>query len=813
MPLAWLALGLVLGLYLSAEWAAPKPALLLLLGGAGGAWVLGRSVPLSVGLPLLVVVGVLLGLLRGGPDLLVPETILPRFHGQQVELRGAVRGLPEVFGARVRFGLEAREVRADGRWRPTPGLLQVWADAAIDPVPGRGHPFLAHGDLVTLGGLLDAPESIGAFDYREHLAARGIGSELRHATVVAIEPRDGTDLMGALHAVRAGLSRSLERHLPEPQAALTQALLLGLRGSLPPRLTQEFRDSGMAHLLAVSGMHVGVLLGLALLASAWLFGRRRSAYLLVPLVLLWLYIALAGAPPSAVRAGAMGSAYLLALATGRLSAPLNALGLAALALLVWDPAVLWDRSFQLSFTSMMGVLLIGLPLWRSAQDRLPPVARGGPPVRFIGLRLLRAIAAGVLVSVGAVVGSMPVVALNFQQIPLLGVPATLLALPALPVLLVSGVVTALLGLVAPPLADLAGLVPAVAAGFLAAEAALVSRVPWSVLEVSFVTAGWVWASYALLFAGLAWVHRRRWAGPALELVTALWRGPQRRVDAFVVVAAFAVLATVPWSLAAARTDGLLHVYFLDVGQGDATLLRTPGGAFVLIDGGLDPRVTVPLVDAVLPPGHRRIDVALLTHPHRDHLDGLLELARRGRIERLFVPPLVEPEHAAWRSELDTLGLAVHVGGSGTRIAFEDGVVLDILNPPDPPLVGTASDVDNNGLVVRVSLGEAAVLFTGDLFADGERLLIDRGESLAADVLKVGHHGSDTSTAAAFLRAVSPSMAVVSAGADNPLGHPSPGVLERVGAYVPGDLLFQTAEDGTIELATDGSAWWVVSGRD
>ena len=813
MPLAWLALGLVLGLYLSAEWAAPKPALLLLLGGAGGAWVLGRSVPLRVGLPLLVVVGVLLGLLRGGPGLLVPQTILPRFHGQQVELRGAVRGLPEVVGTQVRFELEAREVRADGRRHATPGMLQVWADAAIDPVPGRGHPFLAHGDLVTLDGLLDAPKSIGPFDYREHLAARGIGSELRRATVVAIEPRHEADLMGWVHAVRARFGQSLERHVPEPQAALTRALLLGLRGSVPPRITQEFRDSGMAHLLAVSGMHVGVLLGLALLASAWLFGRRRSAYLLVPLVLLWLYIALAGAPPSAVRAGAMGSAYLLALATGRLTTPLNALGLAALALLIWDPAVLWDRSFQLSFTSMMGVLLIGLPLWRRAQDRLPSVARGDPPVRFVGLRLLRAIAAGVLVSVGAVVGSMPVVALNFQQVPMLGVLATPLALPALPVLLVSGVVTALLGLVAAPLADLAGLAPAVAAGFLVAEAALVSRVPGSVLEASFVTAGWVWASYALLFVVLAWVHRRRWVGPALELVTALWQGPRRRVDTFVVVAVFAVLATVPWSLAAARGDGLLHFYFLDVGQGDATLLRTPGGAFILIDGGRDPRVTVPLVDAVLPPGHPRIDVAVLTHPHRDHLDGLLELARRGRIERIFVPPVVEPEHAVWRSELDTLDLTVHIGGSGARIAFEDGVVLDLLNPPDPPLVGTASDVDNNGLVIRVGLGEAVVLLTGDLFADGERLLIDRGEALAADVLKIGHHGSDTSTNSAFLRAVSPSMAVISAGADNRLGHPSSDVLERVGAYVPGDLLFQTAEDGTIELTTDGSTWWVVTGRD
>ena len=813
MPLAWLALGVVLGLYIGSVWDAPSLGLLLLLAAAGGAWTLARSAGLQVGLPLLVGAGLLLGVLRVGPGLLEPEGLLVQLHGQEVELRGTVSGLAETFGTRVRFRVEAGAVRADGPWQPSAGAVQVWADAAIAPVDDRRHPFVAHGDVVTLRGTLDEPPAIDAFDYREHLASRGIASQLTSATVVSIEPATAASVLRGIHAVRTHLSRSIERHVAEPQAALTRALLLGMRGSVPPRVTQEFRDAGMAHLLAVSGLHVGVLLGLSLLAAASLFGRRRGLYLAAPFVLLWLYVALAGAPPSAVRAGAMGSAYLLALATGRLTAPMNALGLAALVLLAWDPAVLWDRSFQLSFTSMMGVIVIGLPLSRWAEGRLPSVERGEGSLRAVALRVIRAVAAGVLVSAGAVAGSLPVVALNFHQVPLFGIPATLLALPVLPVLLVAGGVTAVLGMIAPPLADAAGLVVAAAGGLLLLDAALVSRIPGSAVAVDFVTAAWAWASYAVLFAVMALAHRRRWAGPARDLALALWRGPQRRADALALVAAFAVVATLPWLVAARQPDGLLRVSFLDVGQGDATLLLTPAGAAVLIDGGADPRVTIPLVDAALPPGRPRIDVAFLTHPHRDHMDGLLELARRGRIEVLIVPPVTAGDDGAWRRELDALGIALHEAHAGMAVTFADGLRVDVLNPPSPLLLGTASDVDNNGLVLRIALGGATLLLTGDLFADGERLVMDRGAGLRSDVLKLGHHGSDTSSGPAFLRAVSPSIAVVSAGADNRLGHPSPRVLERVAAHVPAGRIFMTPQHGTIEAVTDGSAWWVVTERN
>ncbi len=174
---------------------------------------------------------------------------------------------------------------------------------------------------------------------------------------------------------------------------------------------------------------------------------------------------------------------------------------------------------------------------------------------------------------------------------------------------------------------------------------------------------------------------------------------------------------------------------------------------------------------------------------------------------------MEGEPAAWRRELDALGLSVHEGGEGMAVRFADGVTVEVLNPPSPPLTGTASDIDNNGLVLRVRLGDAAVLFTGDLFADGERLMMDRGADVGASLMKLGHHGSETSSGASFLQAVSPSIAVVSAGEGNRFGQPSELVLERVRAYVAGGRVFSTPQQGTIEVTTDGSTWWVATERD
>ena len=809
MPLVWLALGFTAGLLLSAKASPSLGAIVLLLASVFGAYLVLRSVGLRTGLPLLLAGGMLLGLARGGPHLLDPSGQLHLHHGAEVRVRGLVTDLPELIGGRVRLELEVEELAApDGPWQAVNGALLVWAQPQLAPLPGRSYPYVTFGDRLMLMGRIAPPQSFADFDYPRYLASQGIGSIMFNALVEEVQTSvGGAWWMRQVQRLRGSLARSLARVLPEPQASLAQALLLGRRGGLPSDVTQAFQASGTAHLLAISGLHVGVVLALTLAASQALLGRRRVLYLLLPLLVVWGYALLAGASPSVVRAGIMGTIYLLALATGRATSPLNALALAALLMLVWDPRSLWHLSFRLSFAAMAGVLLLGVPAW----DRLRLVAWGSKERGGRKLTWTWTLGA-LLVSAGAVVGSLPLVAFNFHQVPLLGIPTTLLALPVLPGLLAGGFAAAVLGLAWPPLGWVAAWLPMVLGGYILLIVESISDISWSVARLPWMEAHLVWSYYAVVVGALAIVHKRRWAPPALAALRRLWTGPAEPVQRAMVLAVLLPFALTPWVAAWTLPDGLAHFYFLDVGQGDAALVRTPYGSNVLIDGGPAEGVTIAAVDRLLPSLDRNIDVAVLSHPDADHLTGLFGLARRGRIGTVLVPPVVDAAQGLWRQGLAGTDAELVESSDGLTVTLPDGVRLEVFHPPAPPLLGTGADTNNNALVVKVSYRDASVLFTGDLEAVGEGVLLDSGADVSVQVLKLAHHGSDTSSIEEFLRAAAPAVVVVSVGADNPFGHPSPEVLDRLRALLPDHTLYATSTHGTIELTTDGERWWVKTHR-
>ena len=490
MPLLWVASGFVLGLLLSLKISPSIGPLILLLVSIGCSHLFLRSVGLRLGLPLLVGAGLLLGLARGGPTLLDPPGDLHLHHGRQVEVYGRATDLPELAGGQVRLHLEVVELRQPGgEWEEVAGALLVWARPEVEPVPGRAYPFLAYGDRLTLYGSVEAPEAFEGFDYPRYLASQGIGSIMRDAQVLDVQAVEccgwGLD---RLHQVRSTLADSLARALPEPAAGLTQTLLLGLRGGVSSTVTDEFRRSGASHLLAISGLHVGMVLALAVGLSQLLLGRRRGFYLLAPLLLIWAYALLAGASPAVVRASLM-----VALATGRGASPLNSLALAALLMLAWQPRWLWQVSFQLSFAAMVGMLAVGLPAWDSIRRRKWAGARPHLLAR-IGVWSISAF----FISAGAVLGTLPLVTFNFHQVPLFGIPATLLMLPALPALLVSGFVTGVAEWVWSPFGLVVAWLPTLLAGYLAVVAKTASAAPWGVVRLPEVEVYLVWTYYAVL---------------------------------------------------------------------------------------------------------------------------------------------------------------------------------------------------------------------------------------------------------------------------------------------------------------------------
>ena len=756
-------------------------------------------------LPALLLLAVVLGALRVTAPL-AAETELAAHHSQgPLRLDGVVVSDPEAAATSIRFRLQADRINPGDGWTPISGDVLVTMRESIELARLRDSPHVRYGDRLLLEGALEAPPELKGFDYPVFLARQGIGSVMSFPEGALLDEGQGTSFYRWLYTVRRNIAASVAEAVPEPQASVGQALLLGIRDSLPEDLVEDFRATGTSHLLAISGLHVGILLGLSLAASAWAFGRRGQHYLIAPLTLVSLYAFIAGMSPSVARAAIMGSVYLAALALGRPRSVLPALGLAAAVMVAASPAVLWSVSFQLSFAAMAGIALIAEPL----SSRLMTAFRA--PTDAGGSRTYVAfLSDAVAMTIAATVATLPLVAFYFQRVSLIGLPTTLLTLPALPPVLVTQAAAGVVGLVSPWVATPVGWVAWAATSYLTGVVDLLGRLPGASFETGRVAPLLVWAYHGLLalwyFSGsLRPASRARLTvSLAARLKTLRLPPTGRPVPMRVLLPSLAVAALV-WIAALSLPDGRLHVTFADVGQGDAVFVTTPGGQHILVDGGPDPMGAARLLGARMPFWDRSIDLVVLTHPHADHVSGLTEALRRYNVARILERRVAyeSQEHLAWHQAVDLEGATLTQARPGQVLSWGDGVSIEVLGPPERLLSGTESDVDNGSVVLRLVYGEVSFLLTGDIFREAEALLVADESAIDSDVLKVAHHGSRSSSSDVFLSSVSPDVAVISAGENNRFGHPHPDTVESLLRHVREDLLFLTSESGAVEFVTDG----------
>jgi competence protein ComEC len=293
-----------------------------------------------------------------------------------------------------------------------------------------------------------------------------------------------------------------------------------------------------------------------------------------------------------------------------------------------------------------------------------------------------------------------------------------------------------------------------------------------------------------------------------------------------------VAAILLWVQVFSGPDGKLHLYFFDVGQGDSALIVTPGGRQVLVDGGPEAESATRSLAGPLPLGDRSLDMVVLTHLDADHSQGLLKVLDRYQVAVVVVgaeapgkslglesrPGSIHDSHSTlypqWVTVLERRQLRVIPMSAGYRIMLEPGVVLEVLNPPPIPFRGSESDDNNNGVVLRLVYGDVRFLLAADIEALAEEHLVRHIPDLESEVLKVAHHGSKTSTTAGFLQRVSPSYAVISAGAENRYGHPHAQVMARLSeqSAAGGRRIYQTAQQGSIEFISDGQRFWVKTQR-
>lgn len=717
-----------------------------------------------------------------------------------VLLHATVAQEPDYGGRYTQIVLNGiRLVEADGSRASVQGKIQV---TTPDLRP------LHYGDEVLFHGSLQTPPVLDGFDYQGYLARQGIYSTAFTSSLEVL-PSDVTGVRARLLALNSRMGTAIGSVLPEPEASLAQSILLGRRGGLSDSLSEAFVRTGTAHLLAISGLHLGILAATVLAILLAALGRRHYLYVWIALLALWAYAVFSGLRPPVIRAALMASTFLMAELAGRQKHGPTALALAAAIMAGIEPQLLWQTSFQMSALAMVGLILLYHPI-QAILNR---------PAAYFGRLLSPGEAAAqtardiVAATLAATIAIWPVCAATFGQVSMLGIPVSLLTLPLLPFALgfsaVAGTIALLSTAIATPFAWLAWL-------FLNAIITIIeafSTLSWAVARID-IEAGWFMPAYfaLLCFAPLIW-HRLRAHSQAGELQRTRDSSNTLHSRLRWAIPPLLLTAVLVWTAVASAPDGKLHVVVLDVGQGDAALVVSPSGRTVLIDGGTDGHETGAMIDRYLPFWNRRIDLVVATHAHADHIGGLPHV-----VDRFRVGVAVEPAHEhssllaeEWHRRLAQNNVTPVTVSTGGEVILDDGVHLQVLHPTATPLLGTTDDTDNNGLVIRITYGEVSFLFTADIMTEAERVLTHtQWTALKCDVLKVPHHGSSSSTSAQFLAAVDPAVAVISAGSDNPYGHPHEEVLRRLHAH--GVEVLTTAERGSVEFITDGSELWFRTGK-
>ncbi|OGO19462.1 MAG: DNA internalization-related competence protein ComEC/Rec2 [Chloroflexi bacterium RBG_16_50_9] len=723
-----------------------------------------------------------------------------RFYNDQgiVAIKGMVSGDPDVRDKNTHLKYSASEITWGERWTEVEGTALVF-------VPR--YPVYGYGDVLLVTGELKTPPQFDDFDYRGYLAHQGIYATILYPKVELLDTGHGFKPLTWVYSLRALLAENLGRVLPEPQASLAQGIVLGMRGNIPLSLNNDFARSGTTHLLAISGLNLSVMAGILLSIGLWFFGRRHYLYIWLALGAIWFYVLITGVHPPVVRAALMASLFLMAEFLGRQRSAIVALTFSAAIMVGISPYLLGDAAFQLSFLAMAGLIFIA-PFFRDRGRRVVTAWWGekgiGTPVASIASDTLSA-------TMGAIIAVWPVVAYHFGIISLAAPLATLLALPALSGIIVIGTLAAVLGLVALPLAQVLGWVAWLFLSYMITVVGGLGSPPASSIEGT-VSIAFVWGYYLVLALAV-------WLGHHRKIFTHLMSGAAARVRSAVgafnlsraikwVVPPLAIIAVLISYTAATMPDGNLRVSFLDVGEGDAILIQK-GSQQVIIDGGSSPQAISLALSGKMPFWDRAIELVVLTHTHQDHLAGLLEVLRRYQVKQVLYTrwDVESPAYQEWLRLIAELGVPVTTARAGQLLNLGDGVVVNVLSP-QIAFLGTESDIDNNSLVLRLSTGSISFLFTADIMNEAEWELISNRADLTSTVLKVAHHGSDTSTTPEFLAVVNPRVAVISVSADNRFGHPGDDVVSRLEQKLGVGNVYRTDRQGTIEFTTDGDRLWV-----
>ncbi|MEG6585804.1 DNA internalization-related competence protein ComEC/Rec2 [Dendrosporobacter sp. 1207_IL3150] len=722
---------------------------------------------------LIILLFLIMGVLRFTHDQVPSPYEVGRYVGHEVTVYGRIDESPQIYFAgdkiRTRYVVSSEKI-LDGEKGTAFCVGKIVVNSSHDikkPTGTIGDKIRVTGELQALHGF----NNPGILDSVASLKRAGVSGRITTSSgQIDILTDDKSDWQEKIAMLREKVILFMKQVMPHEDAAILFGILFGGYKDISQEVISAFSTTGIVHILSVSGTHIALVASVIL----WLCNRiklnGKFAALIVFLAIL-IYAALAGFTPPVVRSAVMGILALGAVALGREKDSYQALALVSLVMILFKPELIFDISFQLSFGATGGLIYL-FPKIYSRMSSLPQWLAG--PFAL---------------TAAAQLGVIPFIAWYFNALSLSAFIANLTIVPIIELIVILGLAGLLAGNISVTIGKIALVICSLAIGLVLKLVKLLAAIPGgSIYLPSFnILAGvFYYVFLAYLFGyipakslGLVSLFRR-WTLEGIILITAI---------------CLSALLYLNYPRPAS-------VHFIDVAQGDATLVKTPHGRAILIDtGGLAGQSSFDIGEKVVLPylrhyGVQTLDYLILTHGHQDHAGGAEAIAKKISIKNIL---LAREGYSVSIQKLlkNSSGYTVIPAYTGQNIIL-DGVFIEVIYAADSQSKTVNNEASN---VIRITYGQHSFLITGDLEVSGESVILDSGSHIKSTVLKVGHHGAKTSTSPEFLHAVLPQYAVISVGANNRYGHPNKEVLQLLKDHEI--EVYRTDKNGAIVFETDG----------
>lgn len=789
--------GILIGWYVPIPlwFVIPVMMVLLFLFAANVLWKRTRSNSTTCSLAFSLIL--CFGMFRITADTRISlYTNIGRFVKQNKELTllGTISEYPKKNGQSLQFTVDAESVFIDrSQYKAEGGVVATLRlkdiDSTLLTALIYGRKIVISGHLAPLAGARNPGEP----DLKLYYQSNNIYARFEYDrwTLIQLGPLQRSFLSTIVYPIRAEVSDRFEKFVGGEEAAFLKGLIIGDRSEIKPELKDAFVNAGVMHIIAVAGLHVGMVSLIFLSLSTALRIPNRARIVLLSVFLVF-FLFLTGSAHPVIRAVIMAIVLIGGTLWERKTDVYNSLAVAAIVLLLLDARNLFEAGFQLSFSAVFFIVHLH-PKCISLFNRLPENIRERRFLKFI-IELAA-------VSFSAAIGTLPFSSLYFGKISFIGLFANLVIVPVTGVVLALGVTTILVSFASAWLGSIYAATAKMLSALLLQAVSFFGNLSFSYVGSHFS----FWS--ALIFYGVV-----------IGLANVENKAVVKRVFMFLLIVADVLMLRSDFVQVTDRRN--LRVTFLDVGQGDAIFIQFPNGKNLLLDAG--PRTLA--VDAgrrfigpfLKSQGIRRIDAIVMSHSDEDHIGGVPFLLRSFAVERIIDCGVFSSSSLSKECLhlIDSVHIIRDSETAGKSIAGFGNARLYVVNPATIPVLSDAGahvSFNNQCLVLKLVYGQSSLLLTGDAEVPAEQRMVEiYNRFLSSDVLKAGHHGSISSSSTEFLRAVQPKVAIISVGRNNKFGHPSPAVLERL--KLQGCNSLRTDKLGAVVMESDGVKWSLVDWR-